>query len=145
MSTKDITYAAQNLLARREHSQKELQQKLEARGFEFQLVQKVITQLSEQDIQSDARYAEICYRSRAHKGYGPNYIRQYLKQRGISESLIELSEQHCDIDWYDCIRSVWNKKYIGQPRDLKSTNKQKQFLYYRGFNTELISYLFNDL
>lgn len=145
VSIKDILFVAQGLLARREHSKTELSKKLQTRGFEFSDIEGVIEQLNQQGLQSDARFAENCYRSRAKKGYGPNYIRQYLKQRGVCESLIDKAEYDCDVNWYDNIVGVWKKKYSDAPSDLKSINKQKQFLYYRGFDTELITHLFDEL
>lgn len=145
MSIKDTYHAAQGLLARREHSSLELQQKLIRKDHDTNDVLVVIERLKEQGFQSDERYAESCFRSRAKKGYGPNFIRQYLQQRGISDSLAYDIEKNSDIDWLCCIRKVWEKKYLGAPQDIKSTAKQKQFLYYRGFDAELISQLFNDI
>ena len=145
MSIKETYHAAQGLLARREHSQLELEQKLTRKDHELSDVLMVIERLKEQGFQSNQRYAESCFRSRANKGYGPNFIRQYLQQRGISDSLAYETEKNSDINWFDCIKKVWEKKYLGAPQDIKSTDKQKNFLYYRGFDARLISQLFNDI
>lgn len=145
MSIKEVSHVAQNLLARREHSKSELKNKLLTRGFEFADIVHVIEQMAQQGLQSDERYAESCYRYRAQKGYGPNYIRQYLKQKGVADEQIDVAEYQTDVDWQNCIKTVWTKKYLGAPMDAKSVHKQKQFLYYRGFDTELISHLFNEL
>ena len=145
MSIKNVSHVAQNLLARREHSKTELRDKLLSRGFDIDDINYVTDQLSQQGLQSNARFAESCYRYRSQKGYGPNYIRQYLKNKGIDDELIYATEHDVEIDWQDCIKKVWTKKYLGMPMDAKSVHKQKQFLYYRGFDTELILHLFNEL
>ena len=56
------------LLARREHSQKELLDKLAQRGFLREEVEPVIATLAEQNWQNDARYAECYVRQRIASG-----------------------------------------------------------------------------
>ena len=82
---------------------------------------------------------------RSVKGYGPNYIRQYLGQQGISQSMITALFEQIDIDWFNCIERVWRKKFSVLPQDLKEKAKQQQFLYYRGFESEQIQELFEIL
>jgi regulatory protein len=74
-----------NYLARREHSQEELRLKLSQRGFSERLINEVIGELRDENLQSDARFAEVFTRSRVAKGYGVYRIRQELRQRGIAE------------------------------------------------------------
>ena len=142
--SKEVFNCAQALLARREHSQLELKQKLLKKDFDEQVINEVLHKLIELGYQSDERYTSVCLRSRANKGYGPNYIRNYLNQRGISIILINESFYDCQVDWFECIERVWHKKFNSMPQDLKEQAKQQNFLYYRGFDTEIISQLFKS-
>jgi regulatory protein len=53
----DVRRVAMDLLARREHSVLELTRKLQARGFEPQLVDAALQQLVADGLLSDARFA----------------------------------------------------------------------------------------
>jgi len=145
VQSKEVFNAAQGLLARREHSQLELMQKLQKKSFDELIISEVLLKLSQMDYQSDQRYAAARLRNLTNKGYGPNYIKQYLNQRGISSTLIENCFDNFDINWFNCVQKVWQKKYNLVPADLKTKAKQQNFLYYRGFDGGLINKLFRNL
>ena len=143
MSTnKEVSYAAQVLLARREHSQLQLRTKLQLRGFQIDIIEEVIFALAQANLQCDMRYAEACFKIKVEQGYGPNFIRQYLGKQGISSSLIDDVFAKSDIDWIECIEQVWCKKFAVEPKDLKEKYRQQKFLYYRGFDSEHINQLY---
>ena len=73
-SAKDIKNICLRLLARREHSKKELLQKLVSKGFNKILAANIINELVQEGWQDDLRYAENYARSRLLKGYGPARI-----------------------------------------------------------------------
>ncbi|MGZ4998616.1 MAG: regulatory protein RecX, partial [Methylobacter sp.] len=81
---KEVEEICLRLLARREHSKKELLNKLALRGFSRDDAQPVIDELAEQGWQDDLRYAENYARFRIQKGYGPIRVKQELKQNGIA-------------------------------------------------------------
>ena len=83
----EIRDKALKLLARREHSRRELQQKLFQRGFENPLVDRILDELWARNQLSDVRYAEALVSHRAKTGYGPDYIRQELRQRALQQHL----------------------------------------------------------
>ena len=64
-------------------------QKLQKKSFDELIISEVLLKLSQMDYQSDQRYAAARLRNLTNKGYGPNYIKQYLNQRGVSISLIK--------------------------------------------------------
>ncbi|QLH43278.1 MAG: regulatory protein RecX [Coxiellaceae bacterium] len=76
------------LLTRREHSQAELALKLKQRGFSPIIIEQVLTEMDTSGWQSDVRFVTAYVRQQAAKGYGPLYITQALKQRGIEMELI---------------------------------------------------------
>lgn len=137
---------AMDLLARREHSRLELRQKLCAKLPEHSdLVDEVIDGLQQDQLQSDQRFAEAFLSSRVRKGQGPQRISMELQQRGVSASIIAGAIDDCDVDWFQLANDVLLKKYGGQPcLDFKEQAKQRQFLHYRGFNSEQISACFDQ-
>jgi regulatory protein len=82
---KNAKDSALNLLARREHSRMELTQKLKLRNFSENEISQTIEQLTQQDLQSDKRFAECYMRSRAEKGFGPVRIKFELREKGVDE------------------------------------------------------------
>jgi regulatory protein len=139
---KQMRRAAMNMLARRDHSQKELYQKLVTRFQEKHLAQAVIDQLAEDGLQSDANFTEAYIRFRASKGYGPERIFLELSQKGISESLANRCIAEAEINWFDLLEEQYQKKFQSRkPETLEEKAKMQRFLVYRGFNSRSV----NDL
>lgn len=137
--------AAMRLLAMREHTQLELRNKLK-RSHAAANVERAVSSLAEQGLQSDERYTELYVTLRADKGYGPLRIRTELRERGVDEVLIDSYVDQNDSSWSSLLKRAAEKKYGGQPpADRKDIARRGRFLSYRGFPTHLISaYLFND-
>lgn len=66
------------MLARREHSQLELTQKLTQKGFQERDIELLLEEFVQLGWQSDQRFAESYSRSRVHKGFGPVRIQYEL-------------------------------------------------------------------
>ncbi|MCQ8127811.1 regulatory protein RecX [Methylomonas rivi] len=133
------------LLARREHSRKELLDKLALRGFQRDEVELVIADMAEQNWQNDERYAECYVRQRIAGGYGPVRIRYELQQRGIEHADLDaLAEQQGD--WQNLLMDVYCNKY-GEETALTQNEwlKRSRFLQQRGFSGEMIKRLFAEL
>lgn len=78
---------AVSLLARREHSSRELRDKLRARSFPAEAVEAALATLRRKDLQSDRRFAEACARSLMDRGYGSLRVAGELRERGVSGDL----------------------------------------------------------
>src|SRR5258706_10616286 len=76
---------ALGLLARREHSARELKSKLAQRGFGAEENSAALERLRSKDFQNDARFGEMLVRSRVEGGYGPRWIVAELRTHGIAE------------------------------------------------------------
>lgn len=132
------------MLARREHSEKELQRKLVARDFPQEAVVEVLEQLRQEGLQSDHRFTEAFVHNRIGKGIGPLRISRELQERGIDAAQIEDVLATCDVDWMECIALVREKKFgRAKPEDYREQARQSRFLQYRGFSGEQIRSLFN--
>ena len=141
----DIRLAAMNLLARREHLRGELEVKLGKRFGAGADIGPVLDQLAEESLLSDQRFAESYIHYRSRKGYGPNRIRQELRQKGACSSLVSLALEACDTDWVGMAREVRRKKFgESTPADFREKSRQLRFLQYRGFTGEFAALAFTD-
>lgn len=135
----DIRRAAMDLLARREHSYKELQTKLCRRFDDSILVEQQLDALIADNLQSDSRFCEVFVRSKTRQGQGPQRISLDLKQRGIDDALIQEWLWRADIDWHDTLQQLYSRRYGDiEPADQKERAKRMRFLQYRGFSFDLI-------
>jgi len=129
--------AALKMLMRREHSKLELFNKLKLKGYDDEIIDSAITQLTEQNYQSDERFAEAFILMRFNQGKGPVRIASELKLRGISS--FNLS----DFDWFKSAKEIRKKKFGDlASSDFKEQAKQKRFLQSRGFNLDQINQSF---
>ena len=132
-----------DLLSRREHSQKEIIDKLKDRVGSKQKLFEELNKLSEENLQSDERFAESYTRSRSVKGFGPEKISFELKSKGINENLVDKMVYSDEINWMEIIRLEYEKKFnIHNNFSDEDINRAKKFLLQRGFNFEQINKLF---
>ncbi len=140
----EVREAALRLLARREHSRRELASKLTRRGWPVELVTDVTDALASENLQSDQRYAESYARSRVLRCYGPLRIRAELSERGISRTLTERALEEIDADWFALAADWYQRRYGKEPAgDMKEKARRHQALTRRGFSGEHIRELLN--
>ena len=138
-----IETTALQLLAQREHTQFELCQKLQKRGYHVDDILLVLAKLVQEDWQSDQRFAELYVAERASKGYGPIRISQELQQRGLTEAIITSVFSANTVNWVAYLEQAYYKKFKSiPPADLKEKAKHIRFLQYRGFDLTHICELF---
>ncbi|MGI9229997.1 MAG: regulatory protein RecX [Gammaproteobacteria bacterium] len=144
-SKADIRNNALGMLSRREHSVRELHNKLKLRGYPEADIAEVLSALQAQGLQSDSRYTEMYVHNRVGKGYGPLRIMQELTQRGIGEALAQEYLQHDSLDWRQLIKAVRCKKFgNSEVKEYKEQSRQSRFLQHRGFTGEQIRDCFRD-
>jgi regulatory protein len=133
------TRVALELLARREHSRRELTRKLGTRGFPNDVIVPVLDELERSGSLADARFTDVFVRSRIAKGQGPQRIRAELAQRGIADSDAAEALGGSEVDWLAAIRAARRKRFGAElPRDYAERARQARFLQYRGFSSEQI-------
>ena len=130
---------ALDLVSRREHSCYELIQKLNKRFPEtMPVIEDVVQKLVTNNILNDERFAEMYLNSRARKGFGPKKIEMELHSKKIDSSFIATAISEYD-NWAENAENELLKKFKGiKPNDFNSKMKQKQFLFNRGFSTQII-------
>ena len=132
---------AVDFLARREHSQYELTQKLTAKGYSADDIEQALNRLLERGLQSDERFAEAFVTTRYQRGQGPYKIRAELMHKGIDESLVDQVLGDGQYDWYQQASMVYQKKYGNKPLDdYRDRMKRSRFLQQRGFTAEHIEH-----
>jgi regulatory protein len=130
---------ALELLARREHTRRELARKLGARAYSEELIDATLDELEASGLVDAARFAEGFVRVRAARGQGPRRIRQELAERGIPA---EQSGEWLNAgghDWVQLARKARRKKFGGGlPETYRNRARQARFLQYRGFEMDQI-------
>jgi regulatory protein len=132
-----------DLLARREHSVNELTRKLKQREFEADAIQQAIVALQRDNLQSDRRFLESVVNYRINAGFGLIKIRYELRQKGVSDDLVDNFLSGLDVDWESNMDAQRIKKFGDSlPVDYKEKMKQARFLQNRGFSPESVMRLF---
>lgn len=130
------------LLARREHSRKELQHKLSKHCDDPDIVNTQIEQLTENGLQCDQRFCESYVRMKQKQGKGPQWIRHALRDKGVSEQISSAQIDLSSNDWEALAKDVYLKKYGGCPADtLKEKARRQRFMHMRGFSSDAINRL----
>jgi len=130
--------AAMDYLARREHSEFELLQKLSKRFSEAdaEVLRGVIGTLAGENLQSDDRFAENYSRYRKTRGFGYLHIKADLISRHVSESVIDKYLHPDDSAWSEILNNHVCKR-AGDKQTLlfgsKPHKKLVRFLESRGF------------
>ena len=135
-----------DLLSRREHSRKEIKEKLLLRYENTEQINVVLEKLVSNNLINDSRFAEAYVLNRKRKGFGPKKIIFELISKGVKESI---ANEVVEIEggWIEAARSAFKKKYKDdQNIETKEQLKQKTFLQNRGFGFKEIESVFtNDM
>ena len=134
---------ALDIISRREHSEKEIREKLYKKFNDHKLSELVVTSLIEKGLVNDHRFAEMYIIARKRKGFGPKKIAYELLAKGVSDNISSqaLNEEG---GWRIAALNAFNKKYKnGKADNFKELNKQKIFLQNGGFTFEEIDSVFS--
>jgi len=105
-----IRAKALDLLGRREHGEYELMIKLIQKGFEKEYIQQILTQLKEENLLNDYRYASSLILSRQRSNpEGISLLRYRLRSKRVDSQAIEkaLDEWlHYDDNYYVAVRKA---------------------------------------
>ncbi|MDZ7752481.1 MAG: regulatory protein RecX [Gammaproteobacteria bacterium] len=133
---------ALGLLARREHSRRELTEKLQARAFEIEPIREALDRLEEQGWLDEGRFIESFVRSRVQKAYGPLRIKAELAQRGIDRSRAERALRALQDEWPAIAEQALRHRFgTPVPATLDDHRRFRNFLLRRGFVAEQVTRL----
>ena len=140
----DAREIACRYLGRREHSQKELGDKLYRKGIPSDVISVAIDELASEGLVSDQRFAESFTRSRISSLTGPLKIRAELLKRGIGSGLIDQALAEHREGWSVMARQWVLKRSRG---DLDRGEKARLYRSgtSRGFTHEHMMQAFDEL
>jgi regulatory protein len=147
--TEDATVvetAAVRLLASREHSRYELEQKLRRRGHAPDLLASTLDDLQHRGLLSDERFVAGYVQQRVRKGYGPLRLRAELSERGVADAVIEQGLEVAAIDWQALLNHVAERRFgADDPADRNALVRRARHLEQRGFPISLVRRYLNGL
>jgi regulatory protein len=127
------------LLARREHSARELKSKLARKGLDADECAAALADLQAKDYQSDARFGDMLVRTRIAGGYGPRWILAELRQHGIGEAAAQELLDAAEPDWPALIRDLLRRRHGGGRAATPAERaKRVAFLLRRGFDAHTV-------
>jgi regulatory protein len=132
-------------LARREYSRAELRAKLlphaqvEEDSDRSQAIDldTLLDDLTVRGWLSDARATSQLVHAKRSR-FGTQRITHELRQRGISDELIDAALPALKESELDSAREVWQRRFGVVPQDAKEKAKQMRFLQSRGFSIDVI-------
>jgi regulatory protein len=130
----ELRARALRLLARREHSDKELVRKLSPHAESSEALDVLISELKAKNQLSEARFAEERARQLSRK-YGAARIRQDLKSKGVGEELVGHVSSEGDLER---ARAILERKYRQPAATREERAKRMRFLQSRGFSSDTI-------
>lgn len=130
-------------LGKREYSYQELGQKLQTYATETDDIAAILEDFKARGWLSDKRFTEQLVRARQNK-FGSAKIVHELREKGVSDQLIEEAAVALKQDELSNARMVWQKKYNHAPTSREEWAKQARFLQSRGFGFETIKRVLNS-
>lgn len=139
---------ALDLLARREHSARELKMKLQRRKHEGAAVDAAIARAQQHGYQSDLRFAQMVARTRSNQGYGPRRIVAELRSHAVASDHVDSALDELDCDWTAIARRALLRRHGDAVPDNDDPDETRRvharraaFLLRRGFDGATVSTL----
>lgn len=139
---KSLRQRALEYLGKREYSYQELAQKLKTYAEESDDIPAILNDFKKRGWLSDARFTEQIVHARSHK-FGSAKIANELREKGVSQELIESAIEQVKGNELDNAKEVWLKKYKNAPTSRDEWTRQARFLQSRGFGFDVIKKVLN--
>lgn len=124
------------LLARRDHTRRELQAKLAAYVDDPAELECLLDDFTARGWLSEARVLDQVVQAK-RAGMGLSRIRHVLLRRGISEELIAPALATLKASEVETARALWARKFAGVRGSVADQARQVRFLQSRGFSIEV--------
>lgn len=133
-SPSELRDYAVRLLGQREYSVRELDRRLRRKwsGLDGGPLEELLAALVDENLLSDARFAESYLRSQVQRYSGPLKIRAALRERGVSDAIIAAALDQPAGDWTD-LAAAWLERQHPGPLDFDARGKYYRRLVNRGF------------
>jgi regulatory protein len=128
---------ALRLLARREHTRRELARKLAADNEDSAGIERLLDELEGRGWLSETRVAEQLIHTRRNR-FGIRRIERDLRGKGVSDDAVAAALTQLKEGELEAARGVWRRKFGRLPASAAERAKQIRFLQGRGFELEVI-------
>lgn len=137
---------AVSLLARREHSVRELTFKLSQKEYPQKDIDQAIERLIKEKYLDNERFMECLIRARIAQGQGPMMILAELATHDISANQAQNHEKWQQTNWDLVAYQAKVKRFgLAVEQDIKKKAKQAQFLTRRGFSASQVNTAISSL
>lgn len=130
---------ALRLLARREHSRRELERKLRAGGAPAPDAAATVEALAAAALVDDQRFAAALVRRRSQAGYGPRHILAELAEHGIEATRV--ADLLAEVDFTAIARRLLDRRLPARYPSAPERARAARFLLRRGFPADLVARL----
>jgi regulatory protein len=127
---------ALRLLARRDHTRPELAAKLAPHVEDATVLEALLDEFTARGWLSETRVAEQVLHSKRGR-LGPARIRHALRQRGVSEGVVDAAVATLKGTELEAARTVWSRKFRQPGATRAERARQVRFLQSRGFSLEV--------
>lgn len=132
------------LITYRDHSKKELEQKIR-RDCSPEVAHSTAEYMEELGLVDDEDFAERYAKELLRRKHlSPRGIKYKLKEKGIDDDIAENVIANLEIDYYEEIRAILNKKYCGYDEDEKIRKRAISALQRLGWSWSDIKSAMND-
>lgn len=122
-------------LARREHSQKELRDRLRLQNHAPEAIEEALTYMAEQGYQSDTKYAQSLVRFKGAR-QGERRLRQTLSHQKIDKEVIDEALEQVASEVSRAVDTL--RRFENKTPDLALRQKATRYLAARGFGFDTI-------
>ena len=128
---------ALKLLARREHTRRELARRLAAHAEDPAEIEHLLDELESRGWLSESRVAEQLIHARRAR-FGARKIERDLRDKGVSAEAVAAALPQLKEGDLEAARAVWRRRFGQQPRGPTERARQVRFLQGRGFDLDVI-------
>jgi regulatory protein len=134
---------AVRMLARRDYSRAELEQRLLHKGIPRDDIERALDELTAQGLLSDSRFAGATVR-RKSGAYSKRAIAGALKASGVEGDVASQALAASEVDDADAIVALWLRRFGAPPANDREKARQIRFLQSRGFSLSAIFKLLRE-
>ena len=109
----------------------------------FEQITEILEDFKTRGWLSDARFTEQIVHARSHK-FGSAKIANELREKGVSQDLIETAIEQVKENELDNAKEIWRKKFKKTPDSRDAWARQARFLQGRGFGFDIIKKVLNS-
>ena len=143
MTTATLKLRALRLLARREYSRPELEERLAVKGASRAEVGSLLDELEALGYLSNERYARSVVAQKAGQ-FSRRSIAAALKAKGVASDAVAAAMAEVEIDDALALETLWRRRFGSVPTNEREKARQVRFLQARGFALSAILKLLRE-